>query len=488
MRIKELTQELNIKKAIGNLDLRVKQIVFDSRKVKPGDLFVAVRGTRVNGHKFIDKAIENGAIAIVAEDLPQALQQDIIYLQVEDSATSLGKMASLYFGHPSRQLKVVGVTGTNGKTTTVNLLFNLFTRLGYKCGLLSTIHNKIGQEILPATHTTPDAVVLNETLAAMVAAGCDYAFIEASSHAIHQKRIAGVVFAGGIFTNITHDHLDYHGTFKNYLLAKKAFFDELPKEAFALSNLDDKNGMVMVQNTKAGVYTYSLRTMADFKGKILSSDLTGLQLEFNNIPFFSPLLGKFNAYNLLATFGAAVLLDQHPNESIVQLSGVYNAEGRFDYVKIPGNKVTGIVDYAHTPDALLNILSTIKEVKPKASKLITLIGCGGDRDKEKRPVMASVAVEWSDKVILTSDNPRTEDPESIIEDMLEGINSTQSIKVLSIVNRREAIRTACTIAGAGDIVLVAGKGHEKYQEIMNKKHPFDDKEELKKALVDTQPT
>ena len=482
MNIKQLFKQLDIKKWIGPDDLSISQIVFDSRKVQQGDLFVAIKGTQVDGHKFIEKAIQNGAKVIVVELLPQLLQQDITFIQVQDSAASLGILASQFYHHPSRQLQLVGVTGTNGKTTVATLLFELFSKLGYKCGLLSTISNKIGTKQLPATHTTPDAVALNETLATMVAEGCEFAFMEVSSHAIHQKRIEGVVFAGGVFTNLSHDHLDYHGSFKEYLIAKKAFFDNLPKGAFALSNYDDKNGSVMVQNTKAKIYFYSLRGITDFTGKLIDNSLSGLELEFNGKRFYSRLIGDFNAYNLLAVFGVAQLLGEPTDESMVALSALSTAEGRFDYIGLPQVPITGIVDYAHTPDALLNVLRTIKQAKPTSARIITVVGCGGDRDKAKRPKMANVAALYSHRAILTSDNPRTEDPNAIIEDMLRGISAEQQSKTIVLSNRREAIKFACQMAKAGDIVLIAGKGHEKYQEVNGHRKPFDDKEELKKAL------
>ena len=478
MKLEQLTQQLSIKKWIGKRDLDIHQVTFDSRKVNGSDLFVAVRGTRVDGHQFIDKAIKKGAIVIVAEVLPQSLQQDVTYLQVEDTSGSLGLLASQFYDQPSKKLQLVGVTGTNGKTTTVTLLFELFSKLGYKCGLLSTISNRIGTEYLPATHTTPDAIALNKTLANMVNAGCDYAFMEVSSHAIHQKRIAGVVFAGGIFTNLTHDHLDYHGTFKNYLNAKKAFFDDLPEKAFALTNLDDKNGTVMVQNTKAQVKYYSLRGLTDFKGKLIDNNLNGLQLDFNGTVFYSRLIGDFNAYNLLAVYGVAILLEQDKHEVIVALSSLKTAEGRFDYVQIEGSTITGIVDYAHTPDALLNVLKTINQAKSQSAAVYTVVGCGGDRDREKRPKMARVAAELSHKAILTSDNPRSENPDEIIKDMLTGIDDSLRQKVFTLTDRAEAINLACQLAQFGDIILVAGKGHEKYQEIKGEKNSFDDKEVL----------
>lgn len=482
MTIKELMVDISIKKWIGHQHNDILQIAADSRRIKLGSLFIAIKGTQVDGHKFIDKAIQNGAVAVVLEELPQALQQDVVYIQVEDSATSLGQIASRFYGKPSQQLQVIGVTGTNGKTTTTTLLFDLFSKMGYKCGLISTISIKIGLDVLPATHTTPDALALNQALAHMVEAGCDFVFMEVSSHAIHQKRIAGVVFAGGIFTNLTHDHLDYHGTFKAYLNAKKAFFDQLPKGAFALSNLDDKNGSVMVQNTKADIHFYSLRSMASFKGRLIENSLQGLHLEFNGLEFFSSLIGNFNAYNLLAVYGAAILLQQESEQVLVALSALQAAAGRFDYVNLANTQITGIVDYAHTPDALQNVLKTINQAKPNKSKIYTVVGCGGDRDKEKRPKMATIAASMSYKAILTSDNPRSEDPATIIQDMVTGLDQNLLNRIIMLVNRREAIQLACQLANERDIILVAGKGHETYQEINGIKHPFDDKVELKKAL------
>ena len=484
MELTELIQSLEIMALEGSTSQIVEQLDFDSRKVKPGSLFVAVRGTQADGHQFIDKAIELGATAVVAETLPEQRRQAVTYIQVADGATALGLMASRFFGMPSKELKLVGVTGTNGKTTTATLLHSLFTGLGYKAGLLSTVRNLIGQSPLEATHTTPDAVAVNALLREMVDAGCDYAFMEVSSHAAHQRRIAGLHFAGGIFTNITHDHLDYHKTFKAYIDAKKMFFDILPKTAFALVNTDDKRGEVMVQNTRAKKYTYSLRSMANFRARILENSISGLHLEVDGKEVFSRLIGDFNAYNLLAAYGAAILLGQDEMETLTALSQLAAAEGRFDYVVGSQGKRTGIVDYAHTPDALEKVLNTIHQLRQGNSRIITVVGCGGDRDKAKRPKMAKVACDYSDLVVLTSDNPRSEAPEAIIADMQAGVPPYATRKVLVVTARREAIRTACRLAQEEDIILVAGKGHEKYQEANGVRRPFDDKAVLAEALAE----
>ncbi len=485
MQLTELTGPIEMQASEGNLSAEVKQIDFDSRKVGPGSVFVAIRGAQVDGHDYIGRAVEQGAVAIVAEQLPQERLAGIAYIQVADSATALGRMASLFYGQPSRKLKLVGVTGTNGKTTTATLLYDLFTALGYKAGLLSTVCNKIGRESLPAAYTTPDAVAIQALLRDMVDAGCDYAFMEVSSHAAHQKRIEGLHFAGGIFTNITHDHLDYHKTFQAYIEAKKTFFDILPKTAFALVNADDKRGSVMVQNTRAKKYTYSLQAMASFRARLLDNSITGLHLDIGGREFFSRLIGEFNAYNLLAVFGAAILLGQEEVETLTALSRLGAVEGRFDYVSGPQSRRIGIVDYAHTPDALEKVLNTIHQFREGDSRIITVVGCGGDRDKAKRPRMARAACDYSDQVVLTSDNPRSEDPDVIIAEMQQGIPPNAHGKVLSITNRREAIRTACRLAREGDIILIAGKGHEKYQEIKGVRYPFDDKEELAQALAES---
>jgi len=477
--LQDILYKVRIRSVQGKLDLKVKNLQTDSRHVKKGSVFIAVKGVKMNGHEFIEKAIENGAIAIVAEDLPAQLNEKIIYVQVENSAAAAGQMAHNFFGQPSEKLKLVGVTGTNGKTTIATLLYKLFTSLGYTCGLLSTVENHVGDKVLPATHTTPDPIQLNELLKQMVDAGCTHVFMETSSHAIHQHRIGGLKYSGGIFTNITHDHLDYHKTFDEYIRVKKTFFDSLPSSAFALSNADDKRGAVMLQNTHARALFYSLRTMADFKGKILENNLTGLVMLIDDTEVHFRLIGEFNAYNLLAVYGAAISLGEEKPEVLRFLSVLTGAEGRFDYIVSSKQRVIGIVDYAHTPDALLNVLSTIKNLKKGNEKIITVVGCGGDRDITKRPLMAEVAAEHSDKLILTSDNPRSEDPEQILRDMEAGLNSAAKRKTISIADRKEAIKTAIQFSKEEDILLIAGKGHEKYQEIKGVKTPFDDKQVLK---------
>jgi UDP-N-acetylmuramoyl-L-alanyl-D-glutamate--2,6-diaminopimelate ligase len=461
----------------GSADTEITAVVFDSRKVIPGCLFVAIKGTMSDGHDYIQQAVHDGAIAIICEDLPARVTGEVDFLMVADSAVALGIVAANFYDHPSAKLKLVGVTGTNGKTTIATLLYKLFRDLGYKCGLLSTVENQVNGKVIPATHTTPDPVELNKFVSEMVAQGCDYCFMEVSSHAIAQRRIAGLTFAGGIFSNLTHDHLDYHKTFDSYLKAKKAFFDDLPANAFALTNNDDKNGNVMLQNTKAHKKTYGLKSMADYRAKILENQFEGLLLQIDNEEVWFKMVGTFNAYNLLAVYAAAMLLDQDKAKILTSLSKLTGARGRFDYIVSP-NKIVGIVDYAHSPDAVQNILSTIHGIRKGNEKVITVIGCGGDRDKAKRPIMAKSACEWSDKVILTSDNPRSEDPAQIIKDMEVGVDAAFKRHVLSIVDRHEAIKTACMLAKAGDIVLIAGKGHEKYQEIKGVKNHFDDMEEL----------
>jgi UDP-N-acetylmuramoyl-L-alanyl-D-glutamate--2,6-diaminopimelate ligase len=469
-------------KIAGNPHLDVPAIHFDSRKIKRGDLFIAVRGTQTDGHEYISKALNAGARIIVCEEMPGLQAEGVTYVQVKNSSMALGIMAANYYDNPSEDLVLVGVTGTNGKTTIATLLHQVFTKLGYGCGLLSTIRNLILSEEIPATHTTPDPLQLNALLRQLVEQGGDYCFMEVSSHAIAQNRIAGLQFAGGIFTNLTHDHLDYHKTFHDYLLAKKKFFDGLPAQAFALTNKDDKNGQVMVQNTKARVRSYALKSPADFKCRILENLMEGLQLSINDFETFCRLTGEFNAYNITAVYGASVLLDQLPEDILTCLSSIPPVEGRFETIHSENN-VTGIIDYAHTPDALKNVLNTIGELRTRNEKLITVVGAGGDRDRSKRPLMAGICAEKSDLVILTSDNPRSEDPETIIEEMKQGISADRLRKVMTIVNRKEAIRTACHLAQAGDIILVAGKGHEKYQEIKGVKYPFDDKKILEEMLL-----
>jgi UDP-N-acetylmuramoyl-L-alanyl-D-glutamate--2,6-diaminopimelate ligase len=461
----------------GSADVEISAIVFDSRHVVPGCMFVAVKGTAVDGHDYIDQAVKDGAIAIICEELPAHTATEVDFLMVANSAKALGTIAANFYENPSSNLKLVGVTGTNGKTTIATLLYKLFRDMGYKCGLLSTVENQVNGRIIPSTHTTPDPVALNKLLSDMVDEGCDYCFMEVSSHAIAQHRIEGLKFSGGIFSNLTHDHLDYHKTFDSYLKAKKAFFDTLPKSAFALTNSDDKNGNVMLQNTPAHKKTYGLKSMADYKARIIENQFGGLLLNIDSEEVWFKLVGTFNAYNLLAVYSAALLLEQDKAKVLVSLSKLTGAEGRFEYVVSP-NKVIGIVDYAHTPDAVQNVLSTIHDIRKGSEKVITVIGCGGDRDKTKRPIMAKVATEWSDKVILTSDNPRTEDPAQIIKDMEEGIDPAFKRHTVSIADRREALKTACMFAQPGDIILLAGKGHEKYQEINGVKNHFDDMEEL----------
>ena len=481
MKIKEILVNCNLMEIIGDKDLDILDISFDSRKVGQGTLFFAVKGTQVDGHDYIDKAVEQGAAAIVCEKLPRKKAENVTYIKVDNSAYVLGVAASNFFGNPSKKLRLVGVTGTNGKTTIATLLYRLFTDAGYNCGLLSTIENIVNRDVVPSTHTTPDPIELNALLNRMVEQGCEYAFMEVSSHSVAQHRIAGLHFAGGIFTNLTHDHLDYHKTMANYRNAKKKFFDDLPDTAFALTNLDDKNGAVMLQNTRAKKLSYALKHDADFKGVVMESHFDGMMMKVNGTEVFTQLVGGFNASNLLAIYGAATALGFNKDELLVEISKLRGANGRFDMVHSE-NGIVGIVDYAHTPDALENVLTTINEVRCHKETLITIVGCGGNRDTTKRPEMAAVAVKLSDKVILTSDNPRNEDPDDIIRQMKAGIAAEDSHKVLSITNRHEAIRTGVALAKSGDIILVAGKGHENYQEINGIKNHFDDKEELSKAF------
>ncbi|HYO21225.1 MAG TPA: UDP-N-acetylmuramoyl-L-alanyl-D-glutamate--2,6-diaminopimelate ligase [Flavisolibacter sp.] len=474
--IADILYKVHIVAVSGSTDIIVSGVQIDSRKVSHRSVFVAVKGVAVDGHQYMAKAVESGAVAIVCEDMPAEQKEGVTYIQTSDSAEAAGLMAHNFFDQPSTKLKLVGVTGTNGKTTIATLLYKLFSDLGYQCGLVSTVENIIAGKIIPSTHTTPDAVSLNALLKQMVDEGCEYAFMEVSSHAVHQRRIAGLEFAGALFSNITHDHLDYHKTFDEYIKAKKGFFDGLPSSAFAITNLDDKRGAVMLQNTAAKKLSYSLRSMADFKGKILENTLAGLIMTINDQEVHFRMIGEFNAYNLLAVYGAAVSLGEDRQEVLQSLSNTTGAEGRFDYTVSPKEKVIAIVDYAHTPDALINVLATIKKLKQGAEKVITVVGCGGDRDKTKRPVMGEVACEHSDKVIFTSDNPRTEDPLQILNDMETGLPVSAKRKYISIPDRQQAIKTAISIAQPEDIVLIAGKGHEKYQEINGVKHHFDDKE------------
>ena len=467
----------------GTANISVTGITADSRRVVAGSVFVAIKGVQTNGHQFIQNAVSQGATCIVCEYCDVNIPDDICVVIVENAGYSFGWLMSAWYDYPTRALNVVGVTGTNGKTTTATLLFDLFTSLGYTCGLISTIEVKIADKIIPATHTTPDAAQLQGLFSEMLALGCQYVFMEVSSHAIHQHRIAGIQFKGAIFTNITHDHLDYHGTFDHYLKAKKQFFDDLPKNAFALVNIDDKRGMVMVQNTKADIHTYALKRMASFKTRLITNGLEGLHIEINGKEMFTRLMGEFNAYNLTAVYATASLLGIEDTLLRTKLSGLTAAAGRFDYFKVPQTNVMAIVDYAHTPDALLKVLETIHKMKPQSVNVLTVIGCGGDRDREKRPKMAKVAADWSHLIILTSDNPRTEEPVAIINEMAAGLSSEQLKSTLQITDRREAIRTACHLVKNGDILLVAGKGHEPYQEISGIRYPFDDKAVLRETLL-----
>ena len=457
--------------------LQLRKFVLILEKLKNLVCLSQFQELRLTGINYIAKGIEDGAVAIICEQLPSEIKEDVTYVRVRSSSAALGVVAANFYDNPASEIKLVGVTGTNGKTTTATLLHDLYTELGYKCGLLSTVVNKIGVAQIKSTHTTPDAIQLNALLRYMIAEDCEYCFMEVSSHAIHQNRIAGLDFAGGVFTNITHDHLDYHKTFDEYLKAKKTFFDCLNENAFALVNKDDKNGMVMMQNTKAKKVTYALKSMSDFSCKVIESDFSGMQLNIDGSEVWTKLIGQFNAYNLLAIYSTAVLLGEDKLLVLTAISNLVSVDGRFQYVK-SANNVAGIVDYAHTPDALKNVLKTINDIRTGNEQVITVVGCGGDRDKEKRPVMAKIACEQSDKIILTSDNPRTESPDEIIKEMRQGVDGVHFNKVLAIVNREEAIRTACSLAQGGDIILVAGKGHEKYQEINGEKLPFDDMEIL----------
>jgi UDP-N-acetylmuramoyl-L-alanyl-D-glutamate--2,6-diaminopimelate ligase len=479
--LQDILYGMAIRQVIGSTALRIKKICFDSRQVEAATLFVAVKGTISDGHQFITTAINKGAIAILCEEIPEETSDKICYIRTDNTARALGILAANFYDNPSGRLKLVGVTGTNGKTTVVTLLFQLFRNLGYKVGLISTVKNHINDIVIPSTHTTPDQIALNSLINDMVLSGCDYCFMEVSSHALAQYRVEGLQFTGAVFTNITHDHLDYHQTFDAYLKAKKMFFDMLDRSAFALVNADDKNGKVMLQNTRAHQKTYALKNPADFKVKILENHFNGLLLNIDGDEVWFKLVGKFNAYNLLAVYAVATLLEQDRGKALAILSRLPGAEGRFECTTSK-NGIIGIVDYAHTPDAVQNVLSTVRDIRVGAEKVITIIGCGGNRDKAKRPIMAKVAGDWSDKLILTSDNPRNEEPEEIIQDMEAGISPINKKKTLSIVDRKEAIRTACHLAKAGDIILLAGKGHEKYQEIKGVKYPFDDKEVLTKAL------
>ncbi len=479
--LQDILYKVHLREVNGSTDIMVTGVEIDSRKVKEGDIFIAIKGVLSDGHAFIDKAITLGAIAVVCEDMPATLVSGVTYLQVKDSQEAAAYIAHQFYGEPSGRVKLVGVTGTNGKTTIATVLFKLFISLGYKCGLISTVQNQIGEEVIPATHTTPDAVSLNALIKRMADEGCTHVFMECSSHAIHQHRITGLHFAGGIFSNITHDHLDYHKTFDEYIRVKKRFFDHLSAGSFAISNADDKRGEIMLQNTPAKKYLYSLKTPVAFKGKILENVLTGLVMTVNDKEVHFRLIGEFNAYNLLAVYGAAVCLGEDSERVLTVLSSLTGAEGRFDYI-ISQGFIIGIVDYAHTPDALENVLATIRKLRKGYEQIITVVGCGGDRDKTKRPVMAQAACDLSDRVILTSDNPRSEDPLAILKDMEQGLSSSAKRKYIALPDRKEAIKAAVDLARRDDIILVAGKGHEKYQEIKGVKHPFDDKEVLKEML------
>lgn len=481
MELRTLISALDTPQVVGVDQLEIGQIVSDSRRVVPGSLFVAVRGVAVDGHQYIASAIEKGAVAVVCEEYPEELADKVTFIVVKDSAYALGVLLSRSYGDPSQKLKLVGVTGTNGKTTIATVLYELFRRLGYKVGLLSTVCNYIDGEAIPTDHTTPDPITLHALIARMVEAGCTYAFMEVSSHSIDQRRISGLDFDGGIFTNLTRDHLDYHKTVENYLKAKKKFFDDLPAKAFALTNLDDKSGMVMLQNTKAKKLTYSLRTLADFKGKILESHFEGTDLVMNDKEVAVRFVGRFNAYNLLAVYGAAVSLGADSDEVLVALSAMHPVSGRFETIHSPKG-FTAIVDYAHTPDALTNVLNSIHEVLEGKGRIITVVGAGGNRDKGKRPLMAKEAVRLSDQVILTSDNPRFEEPDAIIQDMVAGLTKVDWDRTLCITDRAQAIKTATILAKRGDVILVAGKGHEDYQEVRGVKHHFDDREQLRKLF------
>ena len=479
--VRDILFGASIREVHGNTSANVKEVCFDSRKAKTDSLFVAVKGLSHDAHQFISQVIESGCTNIICEKIENPLPQ-VNYIVVENTAKALGIIASNFYDNPSQAMKLVGITGTNGKTTCATLLYDLFLDLGYRCGKITTVENAIAGEIIPSTHTTPDAVSINALLAAMRDAGCDYCFMEVSSHAVDQQRIAGLQFAGAVFTNLTHDHLDYHLTFKDYLNAKKKFFDNLPASAFSLTNKDDKNGLVMLQNTKSKKHTFGLKSIADFKVKIIENQLSGLVLNIDGAELWTRLIGHFNAYNLLAVYATALLLEQKKEEVLLALSRLGSVNGRFEYVVSPSG-VTIIVDYAHTPDALLNVLQTVDSIRTKNEQVYTVIGCGGNRDKEKRPKMAAVACEFSDKVLLTSDNPRFENPDDIIKDMMEGVGGHHFKKTTKITDRYEAIKAALSQSNAGDIILVAGKGHETYQEIQGVKHDFDDKKVIQELIL-----
>ncbi|MVM40560.1 UDP-N-acetylmuramoyl-L-alanyl-D-glutamate--2,6-diaminopimelate ligase [Spirosoma sp. HMF3257] len=488
MQLKDLFYKIPLLATSGSMNTEITNLTMDSRKAGSGSLFIAVRGTITDGHSFIDMAIRQGAAAILCEELPSEPDPSVAYVLVKDSSRTMGLAAANFYEHPSQKLKLVGVTGTNGKTSVATLLFRLFRALGYRCGLLSTVQNQIDNEVIPATHTTPDAITTNQLLVKMRAHGCTHVFMEVSSHAVVQERIAGLTFAGGIFTNITHDHLDFHGTFDNYIRAKKGFFDQLPSSAFALTNVDDKRGLVMLQNTAARKESYSLQTLATFKGKVIADSLFGLHMLVDDREVWFKLIGRFNAYNLLSVYGTAVLLGEEPTDVLTLLSGITPPPGRFEQV-VSGDNIVGIVDYAHTPDALQNVLETINGLRHtdeqgRLPQIITLVGCGGNRDATKRPIMAGIACKFSNQVILTSDNPRNEDPMAILEQMQAGVPPVDVKKTQTIEDRHEAIRKAVSIAHPYDIILVAGKGHETYQEIKGVKHDFDDRAVLREAFLE----
>ncbi len=479
-RLKNILKNISIKDILGDSDIDINNIVFDSRIVKKGDLFIAVKGINTDGHQYIDKAINNGATAIVSEKTQNQTYKGVCFIIVDDSMESIGLIASNYFDNPSSKLKLVGITGTNGKTTTATLLYRLFLSLGYKTGLISTVKNYINDQEINAKYTTPDAIEFNRLLNEMYNNSCEYCFVEVSSHAVSQKRIYGLTFSGGVFTNITHDHLDYHNTFKEYIKAKKTFFDNLPKEAFALTNIDDKNGEIVLQNTKAEKYTYGVNSIADYNAKIIEKHIEGMMLTIDDTEIWTTLTGKFNAYNILCVYTTAEIMGEKKEEILTKISALQSVSGRFETVN--KNGITAIVDYAHTPDALENVLQTIEDIKKESQELVTVVGAGGDRDRTKRPLMARIALKYSDKVILTSDNPRSENPESILDDMYKGLDSENILKTMRITNREEAIKTARIISKKGDIILIAGKGHENYQEINGVRNHFDDKEIITKYL------
>ncbi len=480
--LSDILYRCNLQEVVGDTNIKISHIELDSRKIKPEGLFVAIRGTNTDGHLYIEQAIKNGAVAIIGENIPENLPNNITRIKVADSSKALGHIASNFYDNPSSKLKIIGITGTNGKTTIATLLHKFVSNIGIKSGLISTVINYIGDKKTPADFTTPDAIELNKLFSEMVKNDCEYCFMEVSSHAIHQNRIEGVSFDGGVFTNISHDHLDYHKSFNEYLKTKKRFFDNLSNNAFALTNIDDKNGKIMLQNTEAKKYTYSLKSIANFKGKVIENLVSGLQIQIDSIDVWCKLVGEYNAYNLIAIYGTAVLLGFEKNAILTSLSELESVEGRFDYF-VNDNKVMAIVDYAHTPDAIKNVLSAIDRMRTRNENVITVVGCGGNRDNKKRPLMAKIAAEFSDKIILTSDNPRYEEPETIIEQMEHGLDPVEKKKTINIVDRYQAIKTACSLSEKGDIIFVAGKGHEKYQEIKGEKKPFDDKKILKEFLL-----